>query len=421
MTGPDKFVSDWERELQLSMEYKEKFSSSKDWLTYFDYYRGKYASDLVYVNKIFAYVRSLQPRIYFRKPMVTITPKRPDMAQAAKVLEAVDNYLINEVMLKNPLKDTSLFSILCGTGVLKLGFDSEFGYASTQVLGADGETLTQVSKDGNKIEYNTNIKPGMPWADSVSPLDIFTPWGIRDVASLPWVAHAILRPIEDIKADSKYRNTKDLRGGFERHGITSSYREMIRRTGQNVSNELNLGLLWEIRDWKRREIVVISEGKVLLREPDELQIEGLPYEFLIFNRDPEHFWGIADVEQVVRQQLEYNSVRTTINKHVRLSVLKFLVGRGLMKKRSWTSSSVKMLVRQLKSIPTRLDRRLSNLLHTFHLIYTTTFVRSTKTSATRSALTRIQAVHSLPVLLQLLSKLAQLTWVQLYVQTSAVT
>ena len=332
MTGPDEFVGNWERELQLSLEYKEKFSSSKDWLKYFDYYRGKYASDLVYVNKIFSYVRSLQPRIYFRKPMVTITPKRPEMAMGAKILEAVDNYLINELMLKNPLKDTSLFGILCGTGVLKLGFDSEFGYASTQVLGADGETLTQVGKDGHKIEYNTNIKPGMPWADSASPLDIFTPWGIRDVASLPWVAHAILRPIEDIKSDPKYRNVKDLKGGFERHGVTSSYREMLRRTGQNISNELNLGLLWEIRDWKRREIVVISEGNVLLREPDELQIEGLPYEFLIFNRDPEHFWGIADVEQIVRQQLEYNSVRTTINKHVRLSVLKFLVGRGLLKK-----------------------------------------------------------------------------------------
>ncbi len=327
-------VKRWESEIKLGVEYKDKFSDANKWSDYYKYYRGDYDEKLVAVNKIFAYVRSLVPRVYFRKPMVSVSPTKPGYSVRAKVVEAIDNYLIRELALKKPLKSVVLEAALTGTGILKLGFDSEFGYLPGQAIGASGETVTQTSASTaeERIEYSSFVRPGMPWAMSVAPSDIITPYGIRDVDTLPWIAHAVFRPLEDVKQDTKYRNTKDLKGGFERTQATQLHRDLVARHGPDMAKDQNLALLWEIRDLKRKEILTISEGQLLLQSEDALQIEGFPYEFLVFNEDPEHFWGISDLRQIVKQQMEINATRTVLNKHVRLSTLKFLYSKGSLRR-----------------------------------------------------------------------------------------
>jgi hypothetical protein len=73
---------------------------------------------------------------------------------------------------------------------------------------------------------------------------------------------------------------------------------------------------------------VFSENLTLLNIDDVLQVESLPYEFIIFNRDPEYFWGIPDSRIIEPRQKELNEVKTQISRHRQIQLLKFLARKG---------------------------------------------------------------------------------------------
>ena len=323
---PTEFIQDWESKIKAGLDYRKRFSTESKWDSFRKMYRGQWDENIVPVNRIFSYGRSLIPRIYFRAPRVVITAMRPDLIWHAKVVEAVDNMLIRETFLKETLKMCGLNSYLCGIGIIKLGYDSEFGYLPEQVVADSGETITQESQTGEgKIEYSTNIRPGMPWAASILPEDIVVPWGSTTSMNLPWIAHRILRPLDDIQQDQKYKNTEDLKGTriptFA--GVKPQYRPKIER-----DKDLPFGELWEVRDAKTRSIYTFCEEKLLLSTRDALQFEGLPYEFLMLNPDPQYFWPIPDTSILEPQQLELNEVRTQHAMHRRIALLKFLYKRN---------------------------------------------------------------------------------------------
>ena len=321
----DELVKYWERQLQDGIAYREKYGRPKDWDTYFNYYRSEWNPEVIPVNRVFSYGRSMVPRVYFRNPAITVMPRKPEYTASARVLEAVDNWIIGEIGLKDVLKRACLHAYLTGTGFVKLGYDSEFGFIPEQSILPDFETLTQEARtETGKIEYRVNVKPGMPWALDMLSKDIITPWGYNTLESLPWICHTVLRPLEDVKQDQKYRNTKELKGGFKADKIFASV--WSPRGGTDYT------LLHEIRDVKHRRLVVLCERQVLLDEEDVLQIEGLPYECIQFNPDLEHFWAIPDVKVVKEQQKELNEIRTQASKHRRLAMLKFLYPKGAVTK-----------------------------------------------------------------------------------------
>jgi hypothetical protein len=331
----DEFTSHWMTQIKSGLEYRKKYSVKDKWETYRKYYRGQWAESIVPINKIFSYGRMLIPRVYFRAPRVTVTASRPDLIWHAKVVEALDNLLIKELMLKQTLKMSALDCYLCGIGAIKLGYDSEFGYIPEQSVTDGGETVTQQSttEEGERIEYHETIKPGMPWALRVRPDDVIVPWGSSDAQSLPWVAHYILRPLDDVKQDQKYRNTADLQGTrAPTMGEDARTKESFR-----PRNEREKGItyceLWEVRDCKTKQILVFSEDKLLMSVPDALQTqEGIPWEFVVFNPDPEYFWPIPDTHIIAPQQEELNATSTQTSRHRAISLVKFLYKQNALDK-----------------------------------------------------------------------------------------
>jgi hypothetical protein len=154
------------------------------------------------------------------------------------------------------------------------------------------------------------------------PEDVIIPWGYSDSDNLPWVAHKILRPLDDIKQDQKYKDTKDLKGtkrASKEQGLKSPF---------SSEKDIQYGELIEIRDYQTHEIIVICEDTLLLKSEDVLQVGGLPWEFLTFNDDPEYFWGIPDCYILAPQQQELNDVKTQQSKHRKIALLKFLYQKG---------------------------------------------------------------------------------------------
>lgn len=320
-------VTHWMDEVKAGEKYRDTYSRAKSFPDYRKYYRGDWASDIVPTNRIFSFGRGLIPQVYFRNPRVTCTATRPDLVAHAMVLEAVDNWLIKELKVKQTIKKAILHAYLSGTAPVKLGYDSEFGYSPLQVADIDSATVTQVGRKGDSkgknIEYNVNIRPGMPWALPCMPEDVIIPWGYSDADAIPWIAHRILRPLEDVQGDQKYSNTSDLKG--QRRARYAEKRPPLRK-----DDSIKFCELFEIRDVRTGEVLVICEDKFLLKDKDALQIEGVNYEFLTFNEDPEFFWGIPDVSILEPQQLEYNDIRTQASAHRRIALLKFLILKGAL-------------------------------------------------------------------------------------------
>lgn len=327
----NSFTEKWLLEIELGIKAREKFSSIKDWDEFRAQYRGDFdMSPNVPLNLVYSTGKSLVPRIYFKVPRVAVTPARPEFAGHARVVEAVDNYLIKETALKLSLKRGAYQGYCCGTGCLKLGYDSEYGYVPDLTDEEDDHaSVTDLSKDdASKIEFNQNIKPGMPWALSMKPENVIVPFGYDQPEDLPWVCFLHLRPLRDVKADIKYKNNKELSGGF----IPSYLRDnkMIKRSSDLIAKAEPFVLLYEIRDARTKRMYVIAENNVLLDIEDELQIDGLPVEFIRFNEDLEYFWGISDVKMLQPQQKEANEIKLQTYKVRRFNIIKFLYQKGVL-------------------------------------------------------------------------------------------
>lgn len=330
----DEFAADWMAKIKAGIDYRKEYSTRTDWDKYRKYYRGQWANGLVPINKMFSYGRMLIPKVYFRAPRVCVTATHPELVWHAKVVEALDNLLIKEVMLKYTLKKSSLDAYQCGVGPIKLGYDSQFGFIPEQSVTDSGETLTQVStkEEGEKIEYHQNVKPGMPWALRARPEDVIVPWGSEDQFSLPWVAHYILRPLDDVKQDQKYRNTEELEGTRTPLMGKDMRSGAPFRPRNEKEKDIKYCELWEIRDVKTKHILTISEDKLLMSIPDALQTkEGLPWEFIMFNPDPEYFWAIPDAHIICPQQEELNETSTQTARHRAIALVKFLYRKGAIK------------------------------------------------------------------------------------------
>lgn len=319
-----RLVEFWVKELELGKRYREQCLPTSKVKTWYEWYRGDMEGERS-VNRVFSFGRSMIPRVYFRNPGIVVVPRKPEHAATAAVVEAVDNWLINEINLKQTLKRACLHAYISGTGPIKLGYDSEFGFIPELSPLPDYESPTQQNKEDEQrwIEYNVNIKPGLPWAIDVHPLDVIIPWGANSFDNIPWIAHFVVRPLSDVKADAKYRNTQNLKGGIK-PDIMKDFPII------DVPNDYTL--LIEIRDVKHKRVIVLCENRVLLDEEDALQIEGLPWEFIVFNTDLERAWGISDVKMIEKDQRELNELREQIRMHRKLTLLKFLVMKGAMSK-----------------------------------------------------------------------------------------
>lgn len=333
-TKQEDFAREWTEQIRRAYEYRDKKFKSAPGKMYKHmcrdnraYYRGDWNQSIIPVNRVFSYGRTLIPGTYFRNPRVSVTATKPELALHAKVVEAVDNWLIFEAKLKKTLKRAILNCYQCGCAPIKLGYDSQYGYMIDQAVDTNQSTITQEAKDDERsIEYLDSIKPGMPWALPDLPENVIGPAGYSDWEAMPWIAHRIFRPLEDVKADPKFKHTKDLQGTK-----TLDYLDPKQMSLFLDNKVMPICELFEVRDKSRKTISIICEGQTLMSDGDILQVEGLPWEFLIFNEDPEYPWGIPDVSLIEPQQLELNEIKTQSRRHRAIALLKFLYRRGAIK------------------------------------------------------------------------------------------
>jgi hypothetical protein len=326
---------EWQERIRNGQRFQLQFANANKWHMYKRYYRHEFNGKVIPVNLYFSLLRSMVPQIYFKNPSVTVTPRRPGLQAElnARIVQELDNWLLQELMTKSEMKKMIADAFFTGTSAGFIGYDSEYGLDPTKLDPTNQFSLTQFDRKGFRTEYNANVNPGMPWFLRARPEDVIWPWGTESAQNAEWVALRVFRPLEDVKADPKYSNTKDLTGTFV--PLRSQPEGGIHRgvpEHQGLERDRVWTEIFQIHDVRTGKILAVTmdHDKFLRNQRDDLQIDGLPVETLSFNPDPDFIYGVPDSRIIEPQQLELNEIRTQAMKHRRIEVIKAIVKKGLM-------------------------------------------------------------------------------------------
>jgi hypothetical protein len=343
-------VEDWRIELEHAKSYRRLYGSEDNWPDLEAIFNNVHDSQLRQgPNLVFSVGDTLLSELTVPRPYIQVKPESLSSVVNAPVLQSIDNKLVKQMGMQEEAERASLHAYLFGVGIKKFGYDSEWGWADSGIsqlsggLGDDlGMSLSQYDKTGKrKVEFN-NIKPGMPWTASVLPQDFLVPWGTPpDLNKAPWVAHRIVRHVDDIKGDVKYRNTRDLQPNMSIEDFVKSYQRskggMAMSTWQSRQGSMkgkgaDYVEMWEIHDRATKRVLVMAEGhdKFLRDDEDLLQINGqLPFVAISLTPRVRTFWSSSFADYLLPSQAELTDISVQAMKHRRTSVLKMIVQGGI--------------------------------------------------------------------------------------------
>ncbi len=338
-------VEDWKDEINEGLEFRRRYGLEQSWLELEELFYHVHKSNLVHgPNLISMNGDILLSSLGVPYPYIGVRARKSIYVDSARVQESIDNMLVCDMDMPDAVDTCMLYAYLWGPGILKIGYDSEFGWDPRFDIGAargepTGMSVSQFDKREQLIEFGM-AQPGMPWVAPVLPHDFVVPWGTRNLRTAPWCVHRVCRHIDDVKADSKYSNTRDLRPVMSREDMMRSYTSTIKpyrlgsveRYGDTYSNDVDHVELWEIHDRRTGEMIVIATGhpKFLRREKSSLMQEGLPFVDITFTPRARSFWTTPDAFYLKAIQAELTDITIQSAKQRRISTLKWLVREGAM-------------------------------------------------------------------------------------------
>jgi hypothetical protein len=345
----NKTVDDWIEEIDCALEYRKTFGREAAWKQLEkDYMNDPSGHTAIGPNLIYSMGDSLMSALTVPDPEFVVTPERRSGLDKAPIVESLDNYFIRKLRFKRYMDRAILHGYLYGVIILKVGYDSEFGWSPYYDIGEQqmmGMTFTQFDKKGRRIE-SPDIQPGWPWIRPVLPHDFVVPWGTVFIEDAPWVAHRIVRHIDSIKADPKYVNTSRLQPSITMADFMESYlhvgsekQKAHIRGISKTPKKPEFVEMWEIRDRLKGEILVVcrDHGKFLRKRSDAIQLAcGLPFVTCTLNPHPRAFWTTPPAYYLGQIQATQFDISKQAEKQRRISVLKFLYRKNALTKEAFS-------------------------------------------------------------------------------------
>lgn len=335
----DLTPSDWLAEIEHGIAYRREYGIEDFWPDLEDLFFNVHASQMHQgPNILMTTGDALMSSLNVPDAYLSVTPRRLDTVNKAPLIENVLNTILDDIDIEEEMDYASLNAYLFGAGFLKIGYDSEWGYNPTKGPEGFGLTFTQFDKQGRRIEFN-DYRPGMPWVRSVSPHDIVLPWGTRDMKDAAWVAHRVVRHIDDLKADPKYINRTDLKPNTSIEEYTRSYSRQMTFSppGDLLSSTVHRGTesgkyvqFWEIHERRTHRVkCVVPELKKFIRDDlDLMQVGGLPFVHIGFNPRHRHIWTSPPAFYLIASQSELSDISLQASKQRRISILRLAVDGG---------------------------------------------------------------------------------------------
>lgn len=335
---------DWIDEIDNALAYRELFAKEASWnKTEMNFLNDSGGDAVVGPNLVYSLGDSLLSSLTVPNPEFMVTAERRLGIDKAPIIESLDNHLIRKLRMKRYVDRALLLWFLYGKAILKIGYDSEFGWSPFYDIGQGnnmlGMSFTQFDKKGHRIE-SPDTQPGWPWLRPVPPHDFVVPWGTVFLEDAPWAAHRFVRHIDSLKADAKYINTTRLQGKMTMEDFMTSYLSVMSKKQQarlrgiaEHNKKPDFVECWEIRDRLTGEILVVTRDypRYLRKANDALQVAcGMPFVVADMSPHPRSFWSTPPAYYIGQMQKTQRDISTQAEKQRRISVLKFLCRKGAL-------------------------------------------------------------------------------------------
>lgn len=311
----------YKQRLEASKRWRKDEGYDEVWRRLIDLYKGHQYEDYrdedrLLVNIAFATVNIIAPNISVNFPKIAVNAVKPDNAPNAVIAEAVVNYWWRHRDIRTEFRRAVKDSLICGHGWIKSGYR----FVEEEVVGQDTEVSDPV--EGGEMTSTTIILEDSPFAERVSPMDVFVDPDATSMRDIKWIAQRIRRPIRDVKNDKRY--AKIARDEVQVMAV-SRYADDPSRKKINDKNE-GYAEIFEFYDVANKSMSVFCEGS----ENFLVKPTAMPYSFgqpfvMLRNYDvPDHFYPIGDLESIEPLQKELNETRTQMMNHRKKYSRKYL-------------------------------------------------------------------------------------------------
>lgn len=332
---PDEFTSMWQERIIRS--HKSKRRLVKDWIVLREFYEGRYFSDSVdndqvSTNFLFSIIRQKMATLYFQNPTMNFRGLSQIGSEIAPIMKDFMLIVRRAIDAEAEERDALLKGLLYGTGILKHGYNAEFGIetplSEDSVMGKLNRAGISSFDDfdlskGIFTEHDLRVRAGYPWVKSISTFDFFADAEAMQFPEARWMAHRFRRPHADVVRDSRYdpeaRKEVDPSGVglFGVDDYESRYADAGYRDG-DLRHDSSMVTLYEISDLENREVIVISDtgSRPLMRVPDPLGLADSPYEILTIYGSETSPWGLSYANQFAPLVEVLNKVRSDMLDHL---------------------------------------------------------------------------------------------------------
>lgn len=266
-------------------------------------------SDLIpTLNIVFPIVKNVIPSLYYKNPKMLSFPKRNQDEDSAPLSAELLNYYHRELGLKDVNQKVVFDAYLCGLGVCKIGYATQFG-ADVPDENLDKErekkkTQGLLEKFGlrkpkppeikENIDREEFIRSESPYVIWVSPFDFLIDPRANSIYDAQWVAHRIKRTLRQIKDNPNYKNTKDLKPSENKEDFPKDISQYELEKFQTID-------LYEMHYKTDEGINILTlahdqeDYKELRYDESVYKMDGFQFEILTLNKHGHKLYPISDI------------------------------------------------------------------------------------------------------------------------------
>ncbi len=331
----EKQLARYRQRLEASAKWRKQEGLDDLWHRLVDLYRNKHfkgstTEDRIAVGIAFGTINVIFPSVSVNHPKVVVNARDPEDYDKALILEAVVNYWWRHYRVKTQFRRAVKDFLVVGHGWVKTGYrfveedvplddderDNEFQSAVEEAdtfaeanpdLAGDLPTDDEIA--ASLPETKANVVEDRPFAERVSPFDIYVDPEATSMEDLTWIAQKVVRPLEDVRDDDRY--SKAVRRRVEPDSMMNK-EYWSERDEKKWGDDIKRVTVWEYYDVKQGTMSIFTErGDAFLKDPTKMPYQfGHPFVQLRNYDVPDVFYPIGDLEAIEPLNLELDKTRS---------------------------------------------------------------------------------------------------------------
>ena len=310
----------YKQRLEASKRWRKDDGYDSTWRRMTDMYKGLQYEDFrtedrLSINIAFATINIIAPNISVNYPKIAVNATNPANAANAVIAEAVVNYWWRYKDIRTEFRRAVKDTLTCGHGWVKVGYR----FVEEEQVN-DHEALDPI--DGNEVTPITVVVEDSPFAERVSPMDVFVDPDATSMHDIKWIAQRIRRPLADVKNDKRY--SKAAREQIQTMAVSRYSDDPSKKKVYDKTE--GYAEIWEYYDISTKMMSVFcdSADQFLIKPTPMPYSFGQPFVMLRNYDVPDHFYPIGDLESIEPLQRELNETRTQMMNHRKKYSRKYL-------------------------------------------------------------------------------------------------